>query len=81
MSDSPHPVENIPPGFKYREAFLRGRPAHTSRDSFLARHPRMETDHRAKLFAPFDALRGFSQLLLTAEAEAASSDDTGSTAP
>ena len=49
----------MPPDFKYRDVFLRGRPRHERLDDFSVRHPRMDTAKRAKIFAPFDALRGF----------------------
>ena len=44
----------MPSDFRYREVFLRGKPERP------ARHPAMDTGHRAKIFAPFDALDGFS---------------------
>ena len=50
---------SMPPGFKYRDVFLKGPPKHEKYDSFLIRHPRMDVGKRAKIFAPFDALRGF----------------------
>ena len=49
----------MPPGFKYRDVFLHGRPKHERFDSFRRKHPPMDTVHRAKIFAPFDALAGF----------------------
>ncbi len=51
----------MPAQFRYREVFLRGKPEHDRQDPFRIRHPKMETGRRAKLFAPFDALRGFSE--------------------
>ncbi|MBQ9060404.1 MAG: SOS response-associated peptidase family protein [Firmicutes bacterium] len=56
----------IPEGFPYRQILLLGRPRHEPWDRFSARHPRMDPGHRAKIFAPFDALRGFD-LALTAK--------------
>ena len=50
----------IPPDFKYMDAFLQGRPQHDRYDRFSIRHPKMDAGKRAKIFAPFDALRGFS---------------------
>ncbi len=50
----------MPADFKYREVFLRGRPRHDRLDAFSLRHPRMDPGKRAKIFAPFDALRGFN---------------------
>ena len=50
----------MPADFRYREVFLRGRPRHRREDGFRLRHPAMEREKRAKIFSPFDALRGFS---------------------
>ena len=50
----------IPPGFKYRETLLAGRPQHIN-DAFSVKHPKMDVQRRAKIFAPFDALRGFGE--------------------
>ena len=51
----------MPADFKYREVFLRGRPQHDRYDYFSIRHPKMNVGKRAKIFAPFDALAGFSE--------------------
>lgn len=51
----------MPAGFKYREVFLKGKPRHDRYDPFRIRHPKMDTGHRAKIFAPFDALKGFNE--------------------
>ncbi len=59
---------SMPPHFAYREVFLRGRPRHPEEDGFSLRHPPMEPGRRAKIFSPFDALRGFSDELRFAEA-------------
>ncbi len=55
------PVGDIPmpASFRYREIFYRGKPRHSKTDPFRIRHPSMDLGRRAKLFAPFDALRGF----------------------
>ena len=50
----------MPPDFRYAEAFRKGRPCHEAQDSFWRKHPSMDPGKRAKIFAPFDALRGFS---------------------
>ena len=57
-------VMPMPAGFKYREVFLKGKPRHDRYDSFRIRHPKMPPGKRAKLFAPFDALRGFDFAIL-----------------
>ena len=58
---------SMPADFPYREVFLRGRPRHPDSDPFLLRHPVMPCLRRAKIFAPFEALRGFHDLLSAAE--------------
>ena len=50
----------MPAEFRYREVFLKGKPRHDSYDLFSAKHPRMDVGHRAKIFSPFDALKGFN---------------------
>ena len=57
-------VMPMPAGFKYRDVFLKGKPRHDRYDSFRIRHPEMPPGKRAKLFAPFDALRGFDFAIL-----------------
>ena len=59
----------LPEDFKYRDVLLKGQPRHEKTDPFRIRHPVMDTGKRAKIFAPFDALRGFSAVLLEAEAK------------
>jgi len=50
----------MPPGFRYRETAALGRPQHSGDDPFRLRHPQMDIGKRAKIFAPYDALKGFS---------------------
>ena len=50
----------LPIGFKYTAAFLAGRPQHHRFDDFSRKHPKMDRGRRAKIFAPFDALDGYS---------------------
>ena len=57
----------VPPGFPYREVLLKGRPQHAPTDPFRIRHPVMDVGKRAKIFAPFDALRGFREALTETE--------------
>ena len=54
----------MPVNFRYRDVFLKGKPRHDRYDSFRIRHPEMPPAKRAKLFAPFDALRGFDFAIL-----------------
>lgn len=51
----------MPAEFPYRDVFLIGKPQHDRFDLFSAKHPKMDVGHRAKIFAPFDALKGFSE--------------------
>ena len=51
----------MPEGFRYRSVALRGKPRHDRFDDFRLRHPGMDPGHRAKIFAPFDALKGFGE--------------------
>ena len=57
----------MPADFKYRSVFLHGKPQHKPDDSFRIRHPLMPCSRRAKLFAPFDALRGFDAAIWSKE--------------
>ena len=50
----------LPIEFKYTAAFLSGRPQHHRFDDFSRQHPKMDRRRRAKIFAPFDALDGYS---------------------
>ena len=54
-------VMTMPANFRYREVFLKGRPRHDRYDPFRIRHPSMDRGHRAKIFSPFDALKGFNE--------------------
>ena len=58
---------HIPEGFRYKDILLSGKPQHIVSDEFRRRHPFMDTGRRAKIFAPFDALVGFSELILSKE--------------
>ena len=57
----------MPAGFRYADVYKRGKPYHgtpnrlDTYDIFYLRHPPMETSKRAKIFAPFDALHGYSE--------------------
>jgi len=58
---------SMPEDFPYRDVFLRGRPVHPEGSPFSLRHPSMECGRRAKIFAPFDALKGFGEEISLAE--------------
>lgn len=60
-------VMAMPADFRYREVFLKGKPQHDRCDPFRILHPRMNTGHRAKIFAPFDALKGFNEAVSAKE--------------
>lgn len=49
----------MPDNFRYRGVYLKGKPERDIFDSFRIKHPSMSAGRRAKIFAPFDALRGF----------------------
>ena len=53
----------MPVGFEYADVFAKGQPKHQVYDSFWADHPPMDQGHRAKIFAPFDALDGFDEAI------------------
>ncbi len=59
----------VPAGFRYREAILQQRPSHAAGDRFWLRHHPMDLGQRAKIFAPFDALRGFSEAVSAREVQ------------
>ncbi|MBR0132847.1 MAG: hypothetical protein IJM14_07190 [Lachnospiraceae bacterium] len=63
-------IVEIPADFRYKKVYLKGKPVHDNFDSFTARHPRMDVGRRAKIFAPFDALRGFSAAILAEQGKA-----------
>ena len=60
---------DMPPDFPYRGILEKGRPSHDAFDPFLIRHPPMPVSRRAKIFAPFDALRGFSERVANKETQ------------
>ncbi len=57
----------IPEKFKYSEVSEHGRPHHEKFDDFYNKHPFMEISKRAKIFSPFDALRGFNEAVSAKE--------------
>ena len=50
-----------PSTFKYQKVLEKGRPVHEPNDDFLRKHPRMDLTRRAKIFSPFDALKGYDE--------------------
>ena len=67
----------MPKNFKYLNVYLQGKPQHEPFDSFRLKHPSMPLQKRAKIFAPFDALRGFD-FVYTLSASASCSVPSGS---
>ena len=57
----------MPAGFEYKDVFLKGYPRHERFDSFRAKHPSMDNGRRAKIFSPFDALKGFNEAVAAKE--------------
>ena len=57
----------MPVGFPFKDLFLQGRPKHGKFDAFWRKHPPMDPGHRAKIFAPFDALAGFDEAITSKE--------------
>ena len=51
----------MPEDFRYKDVLLKGKPQHSKTDPFRLRHPSMDVRKRAKIFAPFDALRGYNE--------------------
>ena len=58
---------SMPDGFRYREVFMKGKPQHEMFDKFSVKHPKMDVGKRAKIFAPFDALKGFNEAIADKE--------------
>jgi hypothetical protein len=51
----------VSPTFKYTKVLTDGKPVHGKYDSFSVKHPAMPLSKRAKIFSPFDALKGFDE--------------------
>ncbi len=58
----------IPIDFPYLSSIFQGPPKHIH-DDFSRNHPRMELERRAKIFAPFDALDGYSDAVRSKDVE------------
>ncbi|MBR4725123.1 MAG: hypothetical protein K6G45_11540 [Lachnospiraceae bacterium] len=68
-------VSALPSSFRYRAVIERGKPVHDKLDGFSIKHPPMELSRRAKIFSPFDALKGFSEVISSKEAEVMADSD------
>lgn len=53
--------------FRYCNVIKKGKPQHGKCDSFTLRHPPMPMSKRAKIFCPFDALKGFGEMIAEKE--------------
>lgn len=53
--------------FRYSEVIKKGKPQHGKYDSFTRKHPPMPMSKRAKIFCPFDALKGFGEMIAEKE--------------
>ena len=62
-------VMPVPADFRYLNVFLKGKPQHDRFDAFRVRHPMMDVGHRAKIFSPFDALKGFSEAIASKDVQ------------
>ena len=71
----------MPQGFRYRDVFRKGRPRHGRTDPFSLKHPKMEVGRRAKIFLPFDALRGFDLALAEKNGQPAPETDDADRLP
>ena len=60
---------DVPSSFRYRKVLEKGKPVHDKNDSFSIKHPPMDLSRRAKIFNPFDALKGFGDELSKTRAE------------
>lgn len=54
---------------RYKKVLEKGRPTHTPYDDFYIKHPPMDLTRRAKIFSPFDALKGFNEEITNTETE------------
>ena len=57
----------MPSDFGYRDVFVKGMPVHDTWDNFRIKHPSMTASHWAKIFSPFDALKGFDEAISSKE--------------
>ena len=60
---------SLPSSFRYRHVIEKGKPVHDKNDRFSIKHPPMDLLRRAKIFSPFDALKGFHDELSKAQDE------------
>ncbi len=63
MSETQIGSMSMPASFRYRGVLLKGCPKHDIWDPFRRKHPPMPVSQWAKIFAPFDALKGFDEAI------------------
>ena len=54
---------------RYRKVYEKGKPKHEPYDDFSIKHPPMDLTRRAKIFSPFDALKGFNEEIVNTETQ------------
>ncbi|WP_033154923.1 hypothetical protein [Pseudobutyrivibrio ruminis] len=52
---------------RYKKVYEIGKPKHSPFDDFSIKHPAMDLSRRAKIFSPFDALKGFNEEIASTE--------------
>ena len=57
----------MPSNFKYADCYFKGKPKHEPFDDFSVKHPPMSVAKWAKIFSPFDALKGFGDTIKETE--------------
>jgi len=57
----------VPANFQYYDVLAKGYPKHIWTDPFRIKHPSMDCSKRAKIFNPFDALKGFDEAVASQE--------------
>lgn len=57
----------MPADFRYQKVYTKGMPVHKKWDRFQAKHPPMSVNRWAKIFSPFDALKGFNDAIASKE--------------
>ncbi len=60
-------MSDIPTSFKYKDVVRKGFPKHEGWDWFRRKHPPMPASRWAKIYAPFDALKGFDDAISSKE--------------
>ncbi len=67
MSAAQLGVMPMPRYFKYKDVYMAGFPQHSLWDAFQRKHPPMPATRWAKIFSPFDALKGFDEAITSKE--------------